>query len=194
MKKNLELWWQWGVVILTILLVPALIQVYVFAKIYPENLISLWFKIILSGLIGTFLLFHTLTWVKGSRNFAIKVIGRFKHYRWLNYVLLSAMLVAYFSYTVLRETHLLIFSGFWFWLVFFLTLVFLCGWVFHFLSGREIWETISIAGLYIGTIQEIIHYLPNSPSYPFTLNWSETSWFYYASFFFSKKIYNASLP
>ena len=41
---------------------------------------------------------------------------------------------------------------------------------------------------------KIASFLPDISSYPFTLGWSETSRYYYASLFFSERIYGFSLP
>lgn len=45
----------------------------------------------------------------------------------------------------------------------------------------------------IGLVHLLAGYLPNFTDYPFSLSWSETSWYYYASFFFSRRIYGSTI-
>ena len=58
------------------------------------------------------------------------------------------------------------------------------NWVFYFAASL----LFTASGYLIAT------YLTQISTYPFTLHWSETSRYYYASLFFSKRIYGATAP
>jgi hypothetical protein len=47
--------------------------------------------------------------------------------------------------------------------------------------------------LLIGLIWELMNYVTIQPGYPFSLDWSEGSWYYYASFFTSKRFYGIQI-
>lgn len=78
------------------------------------------------------------------------------------------------------------------------------------LAGSFLLKASSRQGLYLSTlpwagflgisvllsafVYRIASFLPDISTYPFTLTWSETSRYYYASLFFGKKLYGQSIP
>ena len=56
------------------------------------------------------------------------------------------------------------------------------------------WVNFAIAWLGLAVIWALLAYIPLQPSYPFSKSWAETSWFYYASFFYDQKLYGADIP
>ncbi len=55
-------------------------------------------------------------------------------------------------------------------------------------SGRFYYQLL-FAALLLATIYKLATYIPEVNTYPFSLGWSETSRYYYASLFFSEKLY-----
>jgi len=57
------------------------------------------------------------------------------------------------------------------------------------------WPELLAAGLvFSAAVLKAASFLPDISFYPFTLGWSETSRFYYASLYFSERIYGLSVP
>ena len=55
-------------------------------------------------------------------------------------------------------------------------------------------EFLGSSLLICGFSYQIVSFVPNISFYPFTLGWSETSRYYYASLFFAERIYGVSVP
>ena len=53
---------------------------------------------------------------------------------------------------------------------------------------------LAAAGLLLGVVHRAAVFLPDISTYPFSLSWSEASRYYYASLFFSEKIYGQTFP
>ena len=68
------------------------------------------------------------------------------------------------------------------------------GWLIHLGYRYSIWNSYSLVVLSLAMIWQILVLFPCPLDYPFSLSWSETSWYYYASFFFDRKIYGADIP
>jgi hypothetical protein len=51
-----------------------------------------------------------------------------------------------------------------------------------------------LTALIYGSAYKLASFIPEVPTYPFSLSWSETSRYYYASLFFAEKLYGAPLP
>lgn len=64
------------------------------------------------------------------------------------------------------------------------------------ISTRHSWiETLAFSALMIGVVYEAALLWPNLSTYPFSMGWSETSRFYYASLYFGNRIYGVdTLP
>ncbi len=78
--------------------------------------------------------------------------------------------------------------------LFFFSGLTLAGWVFLRAAGvcaRPL-EALGLSLLGAAFAYRLAAYLPDISSYPFTLNWSEASRYYYASLYFSERIYGAS--
>jgi hypothetical protein len=194
MVRDDKRWWQWGLIAITLTLCFTVSREFSLVNSHAEYLYSIRFKIYLLGQIGIVLALHAFTWIKSLKTIATKVIGRYKKSRWISYSLLVLALGIYFLFVFLQQRYLPVFSGFWFWLLAFSLGALIGGILIRSVFGYEYWKSFSLAGLFIGAGSQIIGYFPYPLSYPFTLNWSETSWFYYASFFFSQKLYHTSMP
>lgn len=72
----------------------------------------------------------------------------------------------------------------------------LAGSVFLGTSGLagEWWEALLASALLLGAGYRIAAYAPDVSAYPFSLNWSEASRYYYASLFFAERIYGIWVP
>jgi hypothetical protein len=55
-------------------------------------------------------------------------------------------------------------------------------------------ELLAVAFIISAFSHQVASFVPNISTYPFTLGWSETSRYYYASLFFSKRIYGIFVP
>jgi hypothetical protein len=56
------------------------------------------------------------------------------------------------------------------------------------------WESFIFTILLYGAVYKIIAFLPELSTFPFSLAWSETSRYYYASLFFGERLYGMSVP
>jgi len=59
------------------------------------------------------------------------------------------------------------------------------------------WElsfVLAAAALLVGVIHRIAAFIPDISTYPFSLWWSETSRYYYASLFFAERLYGVGIP
>jgi hypothetical protein len=60
--------------------------------------------------------------------------------------------------------------------------------------GRSWWAAVIGAGVWIGACYQVASFIPDVSTYPFSLGWSEASRYYYASLFFSRRIYGVQIP
>lgn len=83
-----------------------------------------------------------------------------------------------------------------FWVrVFLIQLACLLAWGFLIgLDPEKPVRTFLIPLVWIGVLWTLKNYLPWRPTYPFSLDWTETSWYYFASFFHSQKLYGFQFP
>jgi len=113
---------------------------------------------------------------------------------WLNIILVIVLSAIYLSaywflgnYSWLLEPLFIKIA--WFFIISTLMGVILGAWR-RWRLGSSLW----IAALVLGLIHTCAKYLPNFTDYPFAISWAETSWYYYAPFFFSHRIYGTSMP
>ena len=106
---------------------------------------------------------------------------------WFSYIIFSP----YHYYFDFRYVRL-----FWLWIA-----VVLLSFLIQSLQTRKVptispnwWLAISSSLLFVTAVFKAFSYLPNISTYPFSLYWSEGSHYYYASLFFSKKIYGFQVP
>ena len=67
--------------------------------------------------------------------------------------------------------------------------------LFRRLMPKSNWlNVLAIALLCVGITYRLFQFLPDISAYPFSLGWSEASRYYYASLFFSEKIYGFWVP
>ncbi len=127
------------------------------------------------------------------------VVLLFSHLRWLNLLFSLALLVA-FTYLVLSPfghyipipfTRL-----FLFWLIVLSISLMMKAWSLRALPrvNLEWFQWLGIAWLVSAFGYIAFSYYPDISRYPYTLAWSETSRYYYASLFFSEKIYGLQTP
>jgi hypothetical protein len=114
--------------------------------------------------------------------------------KWLNLIILLAFGAIYLgiywflgNYSWLIEPLSIKIA--WFLIISTLQGIILAGW-----RGWKLGSSLWIAAMMLGLIHTCAKYLPNFTDYPFAISWAETSWYYYASFFFSHRIYSASIP
>jgi hypothetical protein len=119
--------------------------------------------------------------------------------RILNLVFFLAAIVAYIYLTLgpLGEHFQFVFTRlFLYWLVVLAGCLLLKSWSLGQVSAyqRRWLEFLGIATLLATFGVQISAFLPEISTYPFTLSWSETSRYYYASLFFSERIYGIPIP
>jgi len=131
--------------------------------------------------------------------FLDKALQKSHPLRWLNFVVFI-FLVGFFSYFIFsphgQGIQSLIVRLFLFWITALLGSFFLKAWSLKKEKDfQRIWlEYFGISALLAAFIYTIAYFLTDITTYPFTLGWSETSRYYYASLFFSRSVYNISVP
>lgn len=119
--------------------------------------------------------------------------------QWLN-LLILAFSISFFSYLILGQwgefANRLSVRVFLLWLLVVWGAVLIQGWsISTTTKGLEKWEArIAISLILCVFGYKVAFYFQNISFYPFTLTWSETSRYYYASLFLSKHLYGASFP
>ena len=85
---------------------------------------------------------------------------------------------------------------FWLWLSAVLLSFFVHAWQIKKKPNNSTswWLTGGSSLLFVTAVFKAFSYLPSISTYPFSLYWSEGSHYYYASLFFSKKIYGFQVP
>jgi hypothetical protein len=116
-----------------------------------------------------------------------------QHLKWFNLVLF-ALAVAALGWLVYGRLGMYL-SDFFSRLAL-LWLVALAGSLFLWAAGfRRNWaELIGAALVITGLGYRLGAYIPDVSAYPFTLGWSETSRYYYASLYFSERVYGEAVP
>ncbi len=80
-------------------------------------------------------------------------------------------------------------------MAFFIILALGGSWLFRRLWPQFAWgAALAFTCLGYGVIYKLASFIPDVSTYPFSLNWSEASRYYYASLWFSKTIYGISTP
>lgn len=127
------------------------------------------------------------------------VVSLLSHLRWLNLLFSLALLVG-FTYLVLSPFgHYLPIPFtrlFLFWLIVLSITLMIKAWSLRALprANLEWFQWLGIACLISAFGYTVFSYYPEISRYPYTLAWSETSRYYYASLFFSEKIYGLQTP
>jgi hypothetical protein len=115
----------------------------------------------------------------------------FKTMRWS--IALGLLLVAS-AWILINREYAPFLKDFWV-RVFLIQLACLIAWGFLIgLDPEKPVRTFLIPLVWIGVLWTFKNYLPWRPTYPFSLDWTETSWYYFASFFHSQKIYGFQFP
>lgn len=138
-------------------------------------------------------------WRKMMGNVLRRGIHLLAALRWAN-LALYAFVLAFFAWLILGR-YGFYFAGLstrlWlFWLCVLAGGLLLKAWW----SGRKQpkvigWPAMLALSLLLATsAYKVTSYLPDISAYPFTLGWSETSRYYYASLFFSERLYGISVP
>ena len=128
------------------------------------------------------------------RSTILSIIAPLSHLRWIN-LLLSLGFIAAFTYLVLNPNGVFFpipFTRFFlFWLTAIIVSLLVKAWSLRSLPHIQIrwFYWLGISFLISGFFYIIFSYFQDISSYPYTLTWSETSRYYYASLFFSEKIY-----
>jgi hypothetical protein len=161
---------------------------------------SRWTVILGGGLllVLVFALLTALTWTRFGDSLLkffsnlMGIVGRNHWLAWVNFILSTLI----FGWLVLNPYGDFFGSaslrlGLLLPLIAISTLLFKCIW-----PDRGYWVILLASTIWYASIFEILILLPGISTHPFTLTWSEGSAYYYASLFFSERIYGlkANLP
>lgn len=148
--------------------------------------------------IGLLLLYRRIDFSKIFQMTA-RVVAFLSHLSWAN-LLISLAAIAGFTYLALSQTGHFIpvpFSRlFLFWVTVLSVALLLKAWS---LRTKKLWHLRYFHWLVISLLLSafgflVFSYYPDISRYPYTLTWSETSRYYYASLFFSERIYGVRTP
>lgn len=151
------------------------------------------------GLFTSWLIFlgilNVLVWSKKNK-WLDKWMERFLFYcgklSWINFLIASAIIVG-ISFFFFTQGSYQILVSFFETRVFLLAVAFsISAWFLYAFDKNSLWKSFGVCVLVTGSVWLLIIYFPFQIKYPFALSWSETSWYYYASFFFANKLYGTS--
>ena len=154
----------------------------------------LFFFVMLVALLFFTLLLLTWTSLRGKMlSFGSWIIHLFPSSKKVLIVLIVFFAVA-FSLLALMPIEVFFDMSVLRWFLYWIITIFVSMWVKRGWSNLE-WLNILAGSLLItGSVYRIFQFLPDISTYPFSLSWSEGSRFYYASLFFSEKIYGMQVP
>jgi hypothetical protein len=172
-----------------------------FRPVYNSGLLFLSRRWMLAlGLAGAAVLIETVLMIASFTPLREKLDGlhaaillRLKRLRWANWVFL-ALTTAIFSFLLVGRFGDKFFDMpirlYLFWLTV------LIGWFFLRAAGLPVngWEALGASAILIAGIYRAAALLPDLSTSPFSLDWSEASRYYYASLFFSKRLYGIAIP
>jgi hypothetical protein len=188
-----------GTILISVVSVPAILQIWQFAKnlghqTSPILLAGIFFSVICVVILNSF------CWFKFSN-----LIDRYsltqswsKIIRWLVFAIVLCFLVFLIVMALnnqsIQKIVSVVWSIFWSRMLVLIAGFFLLTWIIWFFFRRNPWKVLILLVLISGSICQILNYFPFSMNYPFSLDWSESSWFYYASFFHANQLYGSSIP
>ncbi|MEW6093215.1 MAG: hypothetical protein AB1531_04530 [Chloroflexota bacterium] len=156
---------------------------------------SLKFLGLFAGWLILLTIMNALAWSK-KHMWLDQWLERFVRYcgklSWLNLLIAGAIVIGTSIFFYTQGSYQLLVSGFET-RVFLLAVAFsACTWFLYAFDKKSLWKSFSISALMTGVVWQLLNYFPFQPTYHFALAWSETSWYYYASFLFANKIYGIS--
>lgn len=187
-----------GTIIVSALSIPALFQVWKIAKTTGNEGSIKFLAGLVFALVGVLLL-NLITWSKLS-HFIDQITIKGKRtitFRGL-FVFLFSILIILISIILDRSISLQnylvrILDAFWMRAMLLTVGFFLLDWIFLFLFQTQPWKTLGLIVVITSSLWQILSYFPASLNFPFSLDWSEISWYYYASFFSSKTLYGVPI-
>jgi len=150
-----------------------------------------------AGILLVLLVTNLLTWTK-LRNFCqppIAALERwFRRLGWFNFLLAPGIL-ALFTWFILdnREYSPLV-AEFWVRLFLLLGSSLMAALLLHCATHWTPLECWLLVITVIGAAWAVLPVIPLQLNYPFSLGWSESSWFYYASYFKAQQLYGTGMP
>ncbi len=111
---------------------------------------------------------------------------------WSNLLIAGAIVIGTSVFFYTQGSYQLLVSGFETRVFLLAVAISACAWFLYAFEKKSLWKSFGISALVTGVVWQLLNYFPFQPTYPFALTWSETSWYYYASFFFANKIYGTS--
>ncbi|NLN70121.1 MAG: hypothetical protein GX142_04975 [Chloroflexi bacterium] len=144
----------------------------------------------LTLLVGLFLLEQRIG-VQAIR-FARKIIQLFKKLGFINWLLVTILIFLLIYHTLFEGSFLFQNQQMQFFILGHLSL--LCA-LMLIGTGRVKPLSALIGGFSLcGLAIWVLYWIPDIQAYPFSIGWSETTWFYDASLFFSQRIYGFRVP
>jgi hypothetical protein len=172
-----------------------------FGPVYTSGLLLLSRRWLLaSGLAVAVLLLETALMVASFTRLREKLVGlhaailqRLSRLRWVNWVLFG-LITAIFSFLLVGrfgdKFYDMAIRLYFFWLACLLSYFFLRG------AGLPVrgWSAVAASAILLAGIYRAAVLLPDISTSPFSLDWSEASRYFYASLFFSQRLYGIAIP
>jgi len=137
-----------------------------------------------------------LTWTRQRKQMlsvGSRVVQILPSARWVVLSLL-VILVVVISLAVLFPWGVTFGMGAFRWLVVGIVLILVILLLRRYYPSSNWLNLMAVAGLIVAGVYRLCQFLPDISVYPFSLGWSEASRYYYASLFFSEKIYGQAVP
>ena len=188
--------WRTIFVLLTAFLIFAFLAAIRICTIYPgyQKSIKLW--IVVVSLIAVHILFGITSWVISEALFVrleTKIRKIFSRIKWLNFIVGLSIIFLFFFLILTNREYAPFFQSIWVRAYFLLWTGVIAAALLQSMVNQPFLIRWLETMLLIGLIWELMNYVTIQPGYPFSLDWSEGSWYYYASFFTSKRFYGIQI-
>ena len=188
---------KFGTSVVTLAFIPAMLAVIRVWLEYPIYRASVRLSVSVFFLSAIVILLNLFAWSKfeSTARSAVNGMASFFYKKRFLSLLLSLFVADLFFYLalqggvfqpILEKVSIRLFL--------FLLLSFFIGWIIGMGFGISNWNAFSLSILILAMIWQILVLFPRPLDYPFSLSWSETSWYYYSSFFFDRKLYGMDIP
>jgi hypothetical protein len=163
----------------------------------PVYLHSIKLQAFVAGTFLVLLVANLLTWTKLNTRcqHAIAALERwFRQLSWFNFILALGIVAIYTLFVMNNREYGSLVAGLWVRLFLLMGSSLAITLLLHCATHWTPLECWLLAMTVIGAIWAILPVIPLQLNYPFTLGWSESSWFYYASYFKAQQLYGAGMP
>ena len=193
-KNDERDFWKFSISILTLVATFALFSTWQGMLEKPVFMQSIKVKVFFIFTLIPLFLLNILIWKKQNHKIFITLEKRLSKRKFIPFILSAFALISFFILLVGNQGFKPLLERYFVRIFFLLITSLFIAKLLQIATHSSIWSTFSISLLGTALIWQILVLFPYPLNFPFSLNWSETSWYYYASFFFDRKLYGVDIP